>query len=166
MNIDNLKKDELKKLKKSINNRIKKIKQDKKNETKRKDSVKDKTKLSQLTSNDTIYVIEIFYSAINNRMEIRSGYKDIINCKKCKDNNGFHFSYGGTSTWISDEDADNHYVIDMHVDNYFAFCTMKPELYTIDISKAKFYFIENKIKQHQKEIMNYEKLLSEFDRYK
>jgi len=60
MDINHLKVEELKILIDAANQRIETINKEKEDEKKRKDSVKNKTKLSQLTSSDRIFKIEIY----------------------------------------------------------------------------------------------------------
>lgn len=167
MEINALEIHELESLKKSIDDRIQKIKQEKVDEIKRKDSVKNKTKLYQLTSNDRILVITIFENVKDNRMVSNVSYENINQCDKDDDSMGFKFGHGGSLYWISNEDSEKHYVLKTWFGKHnHVFCTLKPESWIQDLAEAKGFNIEQKKQQQQDELNYYMESLIKFDELK
>ena len=136
--------------------RIQMIRQEEEEENKRKNSVKNKTKLSQLTSDDRILGIRISWNADSKGVTIdelgNSWSVDIIEyCEvrgyedKKKRKSDYHrISIGhkekafGVSTSLSDEESEKPYLlsIDTMGSGYDSFFTISPETWESDLIEA------------------------------
>ena len=95
MNINHLKVEELKVLIDAANQRIEVINKD---EKRRKDSVKDKTKLSELTSSDRIFKIQIYRHVDTHEMVVTTDFVNVKGVRKSDDEyGGFYYNFGGSS---------------------------------------------------------------------
>jgi len=170
MNIDNLTKEELLKLKSQIDYNLKNIEQDEIDVINRKNSVKNKTKLSQLTTNDRIFGIRISgnkgHSLVESTDEISSTWKvDIIDycditeyTDKSRRGGEWHrinISHltkpFGLGTSLSDEEVDKHYILSLCTskNGYDQFYTLKPETWETDIVEAYNKILEWRRKQYE-----------------
>jgi hypothetical protein len=153
-NLDNLTENELLDLKNQITGKIKKIKEAEKEEIDRKNSVKNKTKLSQLTSQDRIFGIRISgnigHRMVESNEDISTTWKvDIVDyCNvteytdKSRRGSEWHrinISHPtesfGLGTSLSDEEVDKYYIlaIDISSNGYNQFYTLRPETWETDI---------------------------------
>ena len=169
MNIDNLTKEELLKLKSQIDYNLKNIEQDEIDVINRKNSVKNKTKLSQLTTNDRIFGIRISgnkgHSLVESTDEISSTWKvdiiDYCNIKEYTDKSRrgewhrINISHPtkpfGLGTSLSDEQVDKHYILSLCTskNGYDQFYTLKPETWETDIVEAYNEILEWRRKQYE-----------------
>lgn len=176
-NIDNLDERELLILQDEVNNRIEKIQKEKQkireeeqDNINRKNNVKNKTKLSQLTDRDRIFGIRFSCAKREGTTYLKQlganwsvdfidycdvkGYTD-KKYRKDSDYNNISISHKkepwGISTSISDEEAEKPYLlsIDTSPTGYDSFYTLSPETWKVDIQKA-FDDLSKKIKQYQK----------------
>jgi len=167
MNIDNLTKEELLKLKSQIDYNLKNIEQDEIDVINRKNSVKNKTKLSQLTTNDRIFGIRISGNECTD--EISSTWKvdiiDYCNITEYTDKSGrggewhrIKISHPtkpfGLGTSLSDEEFDKHYILslDTSKNGYDQFYTLNPESWEADIVKAYSEMVEGRKSRYESEI--------------
>jgi len=170
MNIDNLTKEELLKLKSQIDYNLKNIEQDEIDVINRKNSVKNKTKLSQLTTNDRIFGIRISgnkgHSLVESTDEISSTWKvdiiDYCNITEYTDKSGrggewhrIKISHPtkpfGLGKSLSDEEVDKHYILSLCTskNGYDQFYTLKPETWETDIVEAYNEILEWRRKQYE-----------------
>ena len=169
MNIDNLTKEELLKLKSQIDYNLKNIEQDEIDVINRKNSVKNKTKLSQLTTNDRIFGIRISgnkgHSLVESTDEISSTWKvdiiDYCNITEYTDKSRrgewhrINISHPtkpfGLGTSLSDEQVDKHYILSLCTskNGYDQFYTLKPETWETDIVEAYNEILECRRKQYE-----------------
>lgn len=168
MDINHLKVEELKILIDAANQRIETINKEKEDEKKRKDSVKNKTKLSQLTSSDKIFKIEIYKHVHTHEMVVTTEFVNVGGVTKIDDEyGGFNYNFGGSSSWFSDEDSENHYLLVNGFGNdSFNFYTLKPNTWWEDYELARDIKIQNKIEKFNKELDAYESALSKFEELK
>jgi hypothetical protein len=168
MDINHLKVEELKVLIDAANQRIEAINKEKEDEKKRKDSVKNKTKLSQLTYSDRIFKIEIYRHVDTHEMVVKTGFVNIGGVRKeNSEYGGFSYSFGGSSSWFSDEDSENHYLLVNGFGNdSFEFYTLKPNTWWEDYELARDIKIQNKIERFHKELNAYKNSLSKFGELK
>jgi hypothetical protein len=168
MDINHLKIEELKVLIDAANQRIKVINKEEEDEKKRKDSVKNKTKLSQLTSSDKIFKIEIYRHVGTYEMVVKTDFVNVKGVRKSDDEyGGFYYNFGGSSTWFSDKESENHYLLENGFGNdSFKFYTLKPNTWWEDYELARDIKIQNKIEKFNKELDAYESALSKFEELK
>jgi len=165
-----------------LDKQIDKIRQDEKDEIKRKNSVKNKTKLSQLTSDDRILGIRISWNDdskgvtidelgnswsvdIIGYCEIR-GYED----KKKRKSDYHRISIGhkkeafGISSSLTDEEVEKPYLlsIDTMRGGYNGFFTLSPETWEEDLMEALNSQKEWRIRDYHKEISILEKKVNAF----
>lgn len=165
-NIDNLTEEQLRVLQNQIKDKLKKIKGAEKVEIDGKNSIKNKTKLSQLTTNDWIFGIGIGgirgHSLDENKDELKTWRVFIMDyCKiteytdKSKRNSEWHrinFSHPtesfGLGTSLTDEQVDKHYILslDTSTNGYDQFYTLIPETWETDILNAYNDLMESKRK--------------------
>lgn len=135
---------ELLNLKSEIEEQLELIEQDKIDTIKRKDNVKNKTKLSELTINDRIFGIglsskdlEVYFMDYCNV----EGYNDKTNSDWNDINVSHKTKTFGVSTSIHKENADKHYflVLDTMQSGYDCFFTLKPETWEKDLKEALEY---------------------------
>jgi hypothetical protein len=170
MNIEKLTEQGLLDLKSSIDKKLNKIRQDEIDTLNRKNSVKNKTKLSQLTSQDRILGILISgnkgHSLVESTDEISSTWKvDIIDycditeyTDKSRRGGEWHrinISHPtkpfGLGTSLSDEQSDKHYILSLCTskNGYDQFYTLKPESWETDIVEAYNKILEWRRKQYE-----------------
>ena len=170
MNIEKLTEQGLLDLKSSIDKKLNKIRQDEIDTLNRKNSVKNKTKLSQLTSQDRILGILISgnkgHSLVESTDEISSTWKvDIIDycditeyTDKSRRGGEWHrinISHPtkpfGLGTSLSDEQSDKHYILSLCTskNGYDQFYTLKPESWETDIVEAYNEILEWRRKQYE-----------------
>ena len=168
MDINHLKVEELKVLIDAANQRIKVINKEEEDEKKRKDSVKNKTKLSQLTSSDKIFKIEIYRHVGTYEMVVKTDFVNVKGVRKSDDEyGGFYYNFGGSSTWFSDKESENHYLLEKVFGNInFQFYTLKPETWWEDYKLAKRDIKIHKIEEFHKELNAYTNALSKFEELK
>jgi len=168
MDINHLKVEELKVLIDAANQRIEVINKEKEDEKKRKDSVKNKTKLSQLTSSDRIFKIEIYRHVDTHEMVVKTGFVNVGGVRKeNSEYGGFSYSFGGSSAWFSDKDSENHYLLENGFgNNSFKFYTLKPNAWWEDYKLAKRDIKIHKIEEFHKELNAYTNALSKFEELK
>lgn len=176
MDIEKLTKEELLQLKNKIEDNLKKIKQIEIDTFNRKNSVKNKTKLSQLTINDRILGVGISgnkgHSLVESTDEISSTWKvDIIDyCNvteytdkkyRASDNSEWHrinISHPtkpfGLGISLSDNEVDKHYILSLCTskNGYDQFYTLKPESWETDIVKAYSEMVEKRKSQYDSEM--------------
>lgn len=154
-NIDNLTESELLELDAEIKDRLKKIEKDKLDDFNRKNNVKTKTKLSQLTNRDRILGIRFTWDKDNGTylkefdqrwiVDIVD-YCDVSEYTDKRDRNSelnrIGFSHKtktfGISTSITDEEAEKPYYLHIDADSsgYDGFFTIFPESWQSDIQEA------------------------------
>jgi len=162
--------------------RIQMIRQEEEDEIKRKNSVKNKTKLCQLTSDDRILGIRISWNDDSNGVTIdelgNSWSVDIIGyCEvrgyedKKKRKSDYHrisISHKkeafGISRSLSDEESEKPYLlsIDTMDTGYDSFFTLSPETWESDLIEALNTQKEWRNRRHDKEILILEKKVEAF----
>lgn len=131
-------------------------------ELKRKNSVKNKTKLYELTSSDIIFKIEIYQIATTNKMAIKTNYVDVGGVRN--DLGGYSYTFGGYSSWFSVITGGKHYHLDVGCSKHnFIFYTLKPETWIEDLNEARKYMIEIRKKRFENELSSFKESLSKFD---
>ena len=162
--------------------RIQMIKQEEEDEIKRKNSVKNKTKLSQLTSDDRILGIRISWNDDSKGVTIDElenswsvdligycevrGYED--KKKRKSDSHRISISHKteafGVSTALNDEEVEKSYLL--HIDTmgpgYDSFFTLSPETWKEDLLESLNGQKEWRIRQHHKEISILKKKVDAF----
>jgi len=157
--IENLKESELLELKSEIDNQLKIIEQDKFDIIKQKNDVKNKTQLSQLVQNDSIFGIGFSSNGLGVYF---MGYCDVRNYTVVKGSNYDDISVGhktepfGISTSIRKERTDKSYCLFFCISSVYFF-TLKPETWQGDMQEALSYQIKQKRKQTQRDIKNLKK---------
>lgn len=161
---------------------IEKIRQEEEDEIKRKNSVKNKTKLSQLTSDNRILGIRISWNDDSKGVSIDElgnswsvdiiGYCDIrgYEDKKKRKSDYHRISIGhktepfGISTSLTDEEVEKPYLlcIDTMGSGYDGFFTLSPETWEEDLLEALNGQKDWRIRQHHKEISILEKKVGVF----
>lgn len=161
---------------------IEKIRQEEEDEIKRKNSVKNKTKLSQLTSDDEILGIRISWNNNSKGVTIDElgnswsvdiiGYCDVTGYedKKKRESDYHRISIGhkkeafGISTSLTDEDSEKPYLLFINTmgTGYSGFFTLSPETWEEDLMEALNGQKDWRIKQHHKEISILEKKVGAF----
>lgn len=151
---------------------IEKIRQEEENEIRRKNSVKNKTKLSQLTSDDRILGIRISWNDDSKGVKIDElgnswsvdiiGYCDVRGYEdKKKRKSDYHrisISHKkeafGHAVSLTDEESEKPYllVIDTMGNGYDSFFTLSPETWEEDLMKALIDQKGWRIRQHHREI--------------
>lgn len=152
MNIEKLNEIQLKDLQSRINEQLLIIEKNKRDSISRKDSVKHKTKLNQLTANDRIFGISI----VNNKL-YDSDYCDVKGFSD-EDESGWHrysFSHKskplGCSSGIHKDKAEKGYCLFEMCGNYY-FWTLNPKAWEIDLKEALNDNILEKKKYQKQEI--------------
>lgn len=165
MDINKLTIKELEILGNAVHDRMIKIRRQQEDELKRKDSVKNKTKLSQLTSKDRIFKIQIYEYVTSNEMDIRTGYVDVGGVTS--DEGGYNYTFGGSSSWFSLVTGARHYHLDVGFGkNNFTFYTLKPETWVEDLNEARKYIVEIRKERLENELSSFKEALSKFDELK
>lgn len=161
---------------------IEKIRQEEEDEIKRKNSVKNKTKLSQLTPGDSILGIRISWNDDSKGVTIdelgNSWSVDIIEycdvrgyeTKKRRESDFHRISIFhkreafGVSISLSDEESEKPYLlsIDTMGSGYDSFFTISPETWEEDLMEALNSQKKWRIRQHHKEISILEKKCNAF----
>lgn len=164
MDINHLSIKELEILGDAIKDRIKTIKNQQEDEIKRKNSVKNKTKLSQLTSSDRIFKINIYKNANNGETVIETNYVNVYGVGKDKEERGYNYNFGGSSSWFDNETGEKHF----HLDDFMSisFFTLKPKSWYKDFLEAKEYRLKIKKESLDRELLNLENKLYIFDELK
>lgn len=153
-NVDHLNKYELLELKRDINNRLKEIKDDEIDVTNRKNNVKNKTKISQLTQKDRMFGIGFgldnggeYLKVLDTKWSVHLiDYCDVTEfTEKSKRDSEYH-RFGvshktkpfGISTSLTDEEVDKHYMLSINSSSsgYGGFYTLFPETWEKDIVEA------------------------------
>lgn len=162
--------------------RIQMIRQEEEDEIKRKNSVKNKTKLSQLTSDDRILGIRISWNDDSKGVTIDElenswsvdligycevrGYED--KKKRKSDYHRISISHKteafGVSTVLNDEEVEKSYLlcIDTMGTGYDSFFTLSPETWEEDLLESLNGQKEWRIREHHKEISILEKKVDAF----
>ncbi len=174
-NIENLSERELLDLKERIEKRINKIKEDDLEEINRKNSVKNKTKLSELTSKDRMLGIRFSWDHTNNNPNSRYIHSlkskwvvDIVDYvdvefyqnKKSRNSEWDYFSMSykkggfGFGTPLNDEESEKHYLINLDTSNtgYDGFFTLFPKTWESDIKEVLEYEIKQRKKYYNRDI--------------
>jgi hypothetical protein len=163
MDINHLTAKELEALGNAIHDRISQIRREEKDDLKRKDSVKNKTKLSQLSSSDRIFKIQIFENANTEEMNLVINYVKVGGVTKLLQD-GYDYNFGGSSSWFSNVVGEKHYHLDSGFGKHsFTFYTLKPETWVEDLNEAREYMIQKRIEAFERELTNLKKSLSKFD---
>lgn len=166
MDINQLTIKELEILGNAVNDKIIQIRRQQEDELKRKDSVKNKTRLCELTSSDRIFKIEINQIAISNEMVIKVGHIDVGGVSRDKEG-GYNYSFGGSSSWFNVFTGEKHYHLDNGFGKYnFRFYTLKPETWIEDLNEARKYIVEIKKERLENELSSFKESLSKFDELK
>jgi hypothetical protein len=167
-NIEHLTEQDLVDLQAKINHRLERIKAEKLDELNRKNSVKDKIKLSQLTSQDRILGIRLawdntkdgkYLKALNAKWSV--DLVDYCNVKGFESKSSRKSEWNrisishkgepfGISTSIDDEEADKPYLLflDTSPTGYDGFFTLSPATWKEDIQTA-FKFLLKQRKYYQ-----------------
>jgi hypothetical protein len=165
MDINQLTIKELEILGNAVHDRMIQIRRQQEDELKRKDSVKNKTKLCQLTSSDRIFKIEIYQNNITNKMTINTDYVDVVGVRN--DLEGYSYNFGGSSSWFSVVTGEKHYHLDNGCGKYsFKFYTLKPETWIEDLNEARKYIVEIRKERFENELSSFKESLSKFDELK
>ena len=134
-------------LRTQINNRIKAARKEAGDDLKRQESVGGKTKLTQLTHTDRIFVICTEYNEVR-----RMGYYNVHSVKKGENNSEWYSFYigdvGGSFDTI---EANNHYLLYKRNDYLQYFFTLKPETWQEDIKSALEYQLKRERAFHRKQ---------------
>ncbi len=168
--INNFTEAELLNLKNEIDNRLRQIQEDSLDEVKRKDSVKNKTKLSQLTSKDRIFGIGFGLDRENGKflkeLDAKWSVHIVDFCdvkytdKKNRDTewNRIGISHKtkpfGISISIDDQEADKSYLLYLDTDSggYDGFFTLSPQTWEKDLQEALEYKISQRKKHFKQDI--------------
>jgi hypothetical protein len=160
--------------------RIQMIRQEEEDEIKRKNSVKNKTKLCQLTSDDRILGIRISWNDDSNGVTIDElgnswsvdiiGYCEVRGYEDKKKSDYHRISIGhkkeafGISTSLSDEESEKPYLLSIDTMNtgYDSFFTLSPETWESDLIEALNTQKEWRNRRHDKEILILEKKVEAF----
>jgi len=159
--INNFNESELLKLKTDINKQLKIIDKqlkiieiDKIDTIKRKDSVKTKTKLCELTSNDRIFSI-----GVSNNLDVYfMDYCDIRGYNDKTDSDYHDISVRhktkpyGISTSIHKDESEKHYFTSFH--SIICFFTLNPETWKEDLQESLIYKIKQEKKHLNEDIKN------------
>lgn len=160
--IDNLNKSDLLKLKSEIDKQLEVVEQDRLDTIKRKDSVKNKIKLCELTHNDRIFGIGL---SSNNLEVYFMDYCDVRGYNDKTDSDYHDISVGhktisfGISTSIHKERAEKHYVLFISCSIIYFF-TLKPETWEEDLQESFEYQIKQRKKNFNREIKTLRKELN------
>jgi len=154
IDINNLDKRELLALQNDVIKRIESIDQELIDATKRKDSVKNKTKICELTPNDRMFGI-----GFTNKLGVYfMGYCDVRGYSVDKeDSNWSNIGVGhkthpfGLSTSITKEQSNEHYFLSYHCGDIMFF-TMKPKRWMQDLQSALVYRIKQDNTRFNEEI--------------
>jgi hypothetical protein len=169
-------------LKKYSETQIEKIRKEEEEEINRKNSIKNKTKLSQLTSDDRILGIRISWNDDSNGVMIEElgnswsvdiiGYCEVrgYDDKKKRDSDYHRISVShkdkpfGVSVSLSDEEVEKPYLlsIDTMGSGYDAFFTLSTSTWEKDLIDALNYTKNQSIIQHNKELSILEKKAEAF----
>ncbi len=156
--IRNLSENELLELRRKVDSRLKSIKRQEKINLARKNSVRNKTKLSQLTSADHIFGIQLKPDGSVYTM----GYHEIGEISKYNGSPGwYNITLGGISSGMDEHESNKHYYLFVHCSSNYFF-TLKPETWEKDIKEALKYELKREKLSHQKE---YESLSKKIDSY-
>jgi len=165
MDINQLTIKELEVLGNAVHDRITQIRRQQEDELKRKDSVKNKTRLCELTSSDRIFKIAIFQSTTTNEMAIKTDYVDVG--VMGNDLEGYSYNFGGSYCWFNVVTGEKHYHLDtVCFENNFIFYTLKPETWIEDLNEARKYIVEIRKESLENEISSLKEKLSKFDELK
>lgn len=163
MDINHLTIEELEILGDAVKYRISQIRKKEEDDLKRKNSVKNKTKLSQLTASDRIFKIQIFENANTEEMNLVINYVKVEGVTKLLQD-GYDYNFGGSSSWFSSVVGEKHYHLDSGFGKHsFTFYTLKPETWVEDLNEAREYMIQKRIESFERELTNLKKSLSKFD---
>jgi hypothetical protein len=154
----------------NLERKLETIKYNEEDEIRRKDSVKNKTKLSELTCNDSVFKVSYTYW----RGEVTwAGYVDVAQCEPDKDG-GYSFGVShktrpeGFSSWFNDKYADKHCLL-MDFSSSLYFITMKPETWEEDMKASLHEYIKIKEERFNKEIKKFKeqnkKMLNSYKEY-
>ena len=142
-----------------VNNKLNIIKKKEEDEIKRKDSVKNKTKLSQLTSNDRVFKISYVFW----KKEVTwAGYVDVNHCKYDEEDDYYMFGVShkiepeGFSNGFPTKYKDKHCVL-LDFTSKLYFITMKPETWEEDMEESLKEYIATKKERYNKNIKNFKK---------
>jgi len=169
-------------LKKYSETQIEKIRKEEEEEINRKNSIKNKTKLSQLTSDDRILGIRISWNDDSNGVMIEElgnswsvdiiGYCEVrgYDDKKKRDSDYHRISVGhkdkpfGVSVSLSDEEVEKPYLlsIDTMGSGYDAFFTLSTKTWEKDLIDALNYTKNQSIIQHNRDLSILEKKAEAF----
>lgn len=140
-----------------VNNKLNIIKINEEDEIKRKDSVKNKTKLSQLTSNDIVFKISYVYW----KKEVTwVGYVDVNHCEYDEKDNYYTFGVNhktepeGFSTGFPTKYGDKHCVL-LDFTSSLYFITMKPETWEEDIKESLKEYLATKKQRYNNEVKRF-----------
>ena len=156
-NIDNLNESELLTLKSEIDEQLKVKEQNRLDLIKRKDSVKNKTKICELTQNDRMFGIGLS----SNDLEVYfMDYCDVNDYNDKEISNYHNISVGhktkpfGISTSIHKKRINKHYFLSLSKmkSGYDLFFTLKPETWEEDLQEALEYKLRKEKKHFNKEI--------------
>lgn len=149
-----------------IDNELDSIRRNENDEIKRKNNVKNKTKLSQLTSDDSVF--KISYNFLKKEV-YWTGYVDVEYCEYDKEFNYYKFSVShktkpeGFSTRFPMKYGDKHCVL-LDFTSSLYFITMRPEAWEEDLKDSMKEYLATKKEKYNNEVKSFKGHIKEMSK--